>query len=110
MSKADELVERGADSLQGLSDKAAEQGGVVGRLSEPLADDSTFLRKLKPNLIKARATGKPHVEPDGAPGVRRARKEGGGQRSPLPLIGAALGTGVLLAKLIDWRGHAHPGN
>jgi hypothetical protein len=28
--------------------------------------------------------------------------------SPLPLVGAALAAGVVLAKFLDWRGHAHP--
>ena len=28
--------------------------------------------------------------------------------SPFVVAGAAFGLGSLLAKLIDWRGHAHP--
>jgi hypothetical protein len=28
--------------------------------------------------------------------------------NPLVVVGAAFGAGTLLAKLIDWRGHAHP--
>jgi hypothetical protein len=28
--------------------------------------------------------------------------------SPWLVIGAALGVGYVLAKAIDWRGHAHP--
>lgn len=28
--------------------------------------------------------------------------------SPFAVTGAAFATGALLAKLIDWRGHAHP--
>ena len=32
----------------------------------------------------------------------------GAKRNPLPLAGAAFAAGVVLAKLIDWRGHAHP--
>jgi hypothetical protein len=35
----------------------------------------------------------------------RARKRG---PNPLVIVGAAFGAGSLLAKLIDWRGHAHP--
>lgn len=30
------------------------------------------------------------------------------QGGALAVVGAALAAGVLLAKLIDWRGHAHP--
>lgn len=28
--------------------------------------------------------------------------------SPWLVVGAALATGYLLAKIVDWRGHAHP--
>jgi uncharacterized membrane protein YedE/YeeE len=28
--------------------------------------------------------------------------------NPLVVAGAAFGIGTLLAKIIDWRGHAHP--
>lgn len=28
--------------------------------------------------------------------------------NPFVIAGAAFGVGTLLAKLIDWRGHAHP--
>ena len=30
------------------------------------------------------------------------------ERSPLAVLAAALAAGVVLAKWIDWRGHAHP--
>jgi hypothetical protein len=29
-------------------------------------------------------------------------------KNPLALVGVAFGVGVALAKLLDWRGHAHP--
>jgi len=32
----------------------------------------------------------------------------GDRHSTLPLVGAAFGIGLLLAKFLDWRGHAHP--
>jgi hypothetical protein len=28
--------------------------------------------------------------------------------SPLVVVGAAFVAGIVLAKVIDWRGHAHP--
>jgi hypothetical protein len=40
-----------------------------------------------------------------------ARPSGGktlDNRKLFPLVGAAFGAGVVLAKIIDWRGHAHP--
>ena len=37
----------------------------------------------------------------------KARKKSGGP-SPWVVVGAALAAGIVLAKWIDWRGHAHP--
>jgi hypothetical protein len=112
MSSGDTLVDQGADRLRDLSERAAEHGGVTSKLAQPLAEDSDFLRKLKPSLIKARAKGalpmdeqpSPTDVPEGPPTERKKK----GRVSPLVVVGAALVTGVMLAKWIDWRGHAHP--
>jgi len=58
MSKADLLVERGANRLEVLARKAAAKGGFTAKLADELAEDAAFLRKLKPSLIKARAKGR----------------------------------------------------
>ena len=115
MNKGDQLVEQGARRLRELSAKAAARGGLAGKLAQPLAEDSAFLRKLKPSLIKARAMGEPHAEPPGAPPITPAEPEttrssdgSGDKPNPLILVGAALGAGVATAKFLDWRGHAHP--
>jgi hypothetical protein len=109
MSKGDAIVERGARRLRELSEQAARHGGVAGRLAEPLADDADFLRKLKPSLIRARARGgrveEPRPEPAPTP---HARPTSGGGKSPLVFVGAALAAGAATAKVLDWRGHAHP--
>jgi hypothetical protein len=125
MSKADLLVERGADRLEDLSRKAAAKGGFAAKLADELAEDAVFLRKLKPSLIKARAKGRapiartteretpapsapqmttPPPKPKSKPKKRRPK------RGPNPFLvaGVALAAGVVLAKVIDWRGHAHP--
>jgi hypothetical protein len=119
MTKADHHVERGAQRLQQLADKAAARGDGVGEwLAEELKNDAAFLRKLKPSLIKARARGKqpkdtpPASAPSGPqlseskPKKKRRRDRKG--PPPIVIVGAALAAGVLLAKVIDWRGHAHP--
>jgi hypothetical protein len=117
MNKADQLVDRAADSLRGFADRAAAEGGIASKLAEPLAEDSAFLRKLKPSLIVARAKGEaPTNMPagSGAPtaptrpqlGARPKKRDKG--PNPFLVIGAALVTGIVIAKLIDWRGHAHP--
>jgi hypothetical protein len=119
MTKADHHVERGAQRLQQLADKAAARGDGVGEwLAEELKNDAAFLRKLKPSLIKARARGKqakdtpPPSAPSGPqlseskPKKKRRRDRKG--PPPIVIVGAALAAGVLLAKVIDWRGHAHP--
>ena len=117
MSKADTMVERGADRLQRLSRTAAAKGGFSARLAQPLAEDAAFLRKLKPSLMAARAKGeaptdqKPGEEPVAPSGPqleRRPKPKGRRGVSPFIVVGAALATGILLAKVLDWRGHAHP--
>jgi hypothetical protein len=126
MSKGDLLVERGAARLEDLSRKAAAKGGFVGGLADELAEDAAFLRKLKPSLIKARAQGKapvnraPQERPRAASGPpisasrppkrrrpKRRRRRAGGP-NPFLVAGVALAAGIVLAKVIDWRGHAHP--
>jgi hypothetical protein len=113
MNKGDRIVERASESLRGLSAKAAARGGVAGKLAKPLAEDAAFLRKLKPSLIKARAQGHQPtvVESDlPAPPQPAKRDEGSSGKTQLPLaaVGGALVAGIATAKLLDWRGHAHP--
>jgi hypothetical protein len=119
----DQLVERGAGGLQALADRAAARGDGVGEwLSKELRADAVFLRKLKPSLIAARARGEaPTNQPPEAPAPEEApapapsrapegspQKKSGGGPAPLLVVGVALVTGILIAKVIDWRGHAHP--
>jgi hypothetical protein len=116
MTKADQLVDKAAAGLQEIANKAAAEGGLAAKLAQPLADDAAFLRKLKPSLILARAKGeaptdgKPAqgaVAPSGPQLGKRPKTRGSGP-NPFLVVGIALVTGVVLAKLIDWRGHAHP--
>ena len=116
MTKGDQLIDRAADRLRVVADRAAAQGGLTAKLAQPLAEDAAFLRKLKPSLIAARAKGEaPTNMPagSGAPvaptrpqlGPRPRKGEG---PNPFLVVGAALVAGIVLAKVIDWRGHAHP--
>jgi hypothetical protein len=121
----DLLVERGARRLQELADKAAARGDGVGTwLSEELRTDAAFLRKLKPSLVKARAKGGTPAaqaqEPAAAPPPpppppkpasskpKKKKKARSGGPPPIVIVGAALVAGIVLAKVVDWRGHAHP--
>jgi hypothetical protein len=123
MSKADLLVERGADRLEGLSRKAAAKGGFAAKFADELADDAAFLRRLKPSLIKARAKGHAPITrasdrepeapsapqitaPQRKPKAKKRRRSGG--PNPFLVAGVALAAGIAIAKVIDWRGHAHP--
>lgn len=126
MTKGDLLVEKGAVRLQALADRAAARGDGVGEwLSEELRADAAFLRKLKPSLVRARARGEaptdeePAAPPPPPPAAERPqprpkkpkapkkRRKGGGL-PPVAIVGAAFVAGIVLAKLVDWRGHAHP--
>jgi hypothetical protein len=119
MTKADQTVETAADKLEDFVRDARRSGGVKAKVGEALADDPEFLRKLKPSLIKARAKGELPTDepapteirhPDPSPGANgtKPKKKSGGGPSPFLDIGAALAVGYMLAKVIDWRGHAHP--
>ena len=117
MTTADQKIERAANKLQQLANQMAGEGGVKARLADPLAEDADFIRKLKPSLIKARAKGEAptNQKPGKAPlsptspqlGNRPTVKKTGGP-NPFLVVGAAIVVGVVLAKWIDWRGHAHP--
>jgi hypothetical protein len=118
-SRADEAVEKAADKLQEAADKAAGQSGLRARLADELADDAAFVRKLKPSLMVARAKGeaprdgKPNegvVAPTGPQLGPRPPNGKNGKSGPNPfvVIGIALVAGILLAKIVDWRGRAHP--
>ena len=114
--KGDRAVESGADKLEQLSGKAAAKGGVAAKLAPELAEDASFLRKLKPSLMVKRAKGE--LPRDAELGAGAPRGPSGPQHppqrkrssapNPLVVAGAAFGIGTLLAKIIDWRGHAHP--
>ena len=110
--RGDDVMERAADRLGEVSRRAAARGGVAAKLARPLAEDSAFLRQLKPSLVKARLGGSnpPAPQPPAAPsgpqlGGRSPRRGG---PNPVVVLGAAFVIGILVAKVIDWRGHAHP--
>ena len=117
-TKADAIVERGADKLEELSERGAREGGLRARLADELADDAAFLRKLKPSLMAARARGEaPTNERPGEPRRAPAGPQLGSRPQPVPqadgavpwlVLGGALVAGYVAAKLVDWRGHAHP--
>ena len=117
-TKADHVVDRAADRLQELANRAAGEGGLVAKIAPDLADDAAFLRKLKPSLIAARVQGrapmnqKPTegtITPSGPQLGPRPKPPGkGGGPSPFLIVGVAFAAGIVLAKIIDWRGHAHP--
>jgi anti-sigma factor RsiW len=109
-----------ADKAQAASERLAREGGLKAKLAHELADDAVFLRKLKPELLKKRAKGnaptvlKPE-EPRSAPGgpqlderPKPAKKGSAGGPNPFLVVGAALVLGIVVAKWIDTRGHAHP--
>ena len=115
LERLDRLVDRGADKLRDLAQEAAASDGPLSQVAEPLAEDAAFLRRLKPSLIAARIRGEAPrsgppapPEPVTVPGNEPKAHDGGGGPNPFVVIGVALALGIFLAKLVDWRGHAHP--
>ena len=105
-----------ADKAEAASERLAGSNGLKGKLAHELAEDAAFLRKLKPRLMVKRVRGEaptdekpsePRRAPSG-PQLGKRPSGGGGGPSPFVVVGAALAAGILLAKWIDWRGHAHP--
>ncbi len=93
MTDGDVIVERGAESLEDLAQRAkARQDGVGDVVAEELDASASFLRKLKPSAISAR--------------IRRAKagRKGrgkGGNPAPIAIVAGALLAGMLVARLID---------
>jgi hypothetical protein len=115
---ADQTVEQAANKLQQLANQLAGEGGLRSKLAQPLAEDADLIRKMKPSLIKARAKGRAPTNQKPGQGTvapsspqigsrPKAKKKSGGP-NPWIVVAAALATGIVLAKWIDWRGHAHP--
>ena len=103
-----------ADVRSDLARKLSAHGDWGVTLAEDLTADAAFLRKLKPSLILARARGNAPKNGQPPSGERPTavtpppKTPGSGGPNPIVIVGAALVVGVLLAKVIDWRGHAHP--
>jgi hypothetical protein len=115
MTRGDALMERGATKLQRLANRAAAKGGLTAGLAKPLAEDAGLLRRMKPSLIVARIKGDAPTNLDPGQDVvgptapqlaRRPRTRRG--PNPFVVLGVAFAVGIAAAKLIDWRGHAHP--
>jgi hypothetical protein len=108
-----------ADKRETVVTDAQPSGGVEAKVGDEVADDPDVVRKLKPTLIAERIktespkgespTDDRPVAPSG-PQVSRptapSRRSGG--LSPWAVLGVAFVAGYVLAKTIDWRGHAHP--
>lgn len=110
------VLDRAAGRAEAASERLAAEDGVKAKLADELAEDAEFLRKLKPSLMVKRAKGEAPTDeqPTEAHRPRRAakpsappKKHGGGP-SPFLVVGMAVFAGIVLAKWLDWRGHAHP--
>ena len=82
MTTADQPVESAADTLEGFVREARRSGGVKAPTDAPTPS-----------------------APSGPQLARPKRKNG---LNPWAVVGAALAGGYVLAKVLDWRGHAHP--
>ena len=86
---------------------------VEPRTEEPSADDPV---PTDPSADGPRDYAAPPPPPSPPPPPpepkakkkKRRRKAKSGGPSPILIVGAALVAGIVAAKVIDWRGHAHP--
>jgi hypothetical protein len=112
MTSGDQKVESAADKLEEIVQEAQRSGGVKAKVAEPFAEDPEFLRNLKPSLVAARIKGESPAEPrpsaPSGPQLQKPKKKTSSGPSPWAVIGGALAAGYTLAKVLDWRGHAHP--
>lgn len=120
MTRGDQVVERAATKLDEMAQHASREDGVKAKLAEPLAEDAALLRGMRPSQIAARVRGRPGGEPGAkhplpAPDpepepehrVKPEPKPRGGP-SPILIAIGAFAMGLVIAKIVDWRGHAHP--
>ena len=118
MTRGDQLIERAADRLAGYAREAARENGLKAKLAAPLSDDAALLRGMRPSRVAARLRGQPddgatrpsvvsEPLPASAPEPRRKKSHRGGP-PPIALAFGALALGILIAKVVDWRSHAHP--
>jgi hypothetical protein len=115
MTRGDQLIERAADRLETLARQAAGEAGLKGKLAKPLADDAELLRGMRPSRIAARLRGDAHGEearpsmplPPAEPEHRREKSPRNGPPAIALAVGA-LALGILIAKVVEWRSHAHP--
>jgi hypothetical protein len=99
----DAILDKGADRLMELSERAATAGGPAARLAEPLAQDAVRLRRMSSNIAAehVQETGQTEAQSNG----RRSRRRG---PSPFLFIGVAFVAGVVLAKMLEWRTDVEP--
>ena len=118
MTRGDQLIERAAGKLDAFVRRSAGDTGIKGKLAGPLADDAELLRGMRPSRIAARLRGQadgevsrpsPVTEPASSVPPEPQRKKSPRSGPPaLALAVGALALGIVIAKLIDWRSHAHP--
>ncbi len=114
MTRGDQALEHAADTLETFVRESQRQGGLKAKVGEAFAEDPEFLRRLKPSLVKSRVQGKPVAEPAAgaplpkAPRPPRTQKAKSDGPSPWLVLGLAFAVGLAAAKVLDWRGHAHP--
>jgi hypothetical protein len=97
------ILDKGADRLMELSERAAEAGGPAASLAEPLAQDAVRLRRMSSNIAaeQIQETGQTEAESNGRPSRRLGP-------SPFLFIGVAFVAGVVLAKVLEWRTDVEP--
>jgi hypothetical protein len=98
LTRDDDIVGRTADRVHELAEKPANGNGLRARLARPLARQAALPAGQEPEAGA--------VAPSGPQLGRRPKTRGQGP-NPFAVAAAAFAVGILVAKLVDWRGHAH---
>src|SRR4051794_41857196 len=117
MTRADQVAEPAEDRLEAIVRTPQKSGGVKAKAESALAEDPSFLRKLKPSLVAARVRGENPPAPGAPSGSRldgpdstlqKQPKKSGGSVRPWLRGGGGLPAGFVVAKGVDLGGGAHP--
>jgi hypothetical protein len=102
MTRADQAVESAADQLETIIEDARRRGEVKAEAAGLLASDPGLAHRPEHDGTSRDGSATAVPRP-----VTHSRPKHNGL-NPWFVVGIGFALGVLAAKVIDWRSHAHP--